>query len=111
MDLIKSYLTDLINIIPITIDQNGVSTEGTIQSNIPASLEDEKKLIRDHRGRELVSNGFIMIDESATIDYTSRIQLVKINGVTQSRQNKKYSILKLNKAHGFENSHWEVWLG
>jgi len=107
--MIDLYLTDLINIIVTTYDQNGVMTE-TTQSNVKARIEDKNELVKNRDGKEVASNTYIIVDPDATVTYESRIQLVKQNGVDVQNNTKKYAILKLGKAHGFDNTHWRVWL-
>lgn len=105
--MIEMYLTDRINIIVQTYDQDGVMTE-TTQSNVKARIEDTNELVKDINGKEVVSNALILVDPKATITYESRIQMVKRNGVDTQIKDKKFAIITLEKAHGFSNSHWEV---
>ena len=110
MDLISNYYTDLIDIISISKDEWGVITR-TTQSNVNCRFEQKNELVKNANGEEVYSNGFLLIDRTATIDNTSKIKLISINDVDLVRKNKEYAILKgPMKAHGFEFSHYEVWI-
>lgn len=107
--MLDIYLIDRINILTQARDEWGVLSE-TVQTNIKARSEDENKIIVDRDGKEVFSEGYLIIDRLAILDYDCKIQIRSINGVEQDRKDKKYSILKLNKAHGIGaiGEHWEV---
>lgn len=106
---IDFYLTDSITVISTAADINGVITQAAPVTH-KARIEDTNVLIKDRNGKEVAANAFLMVEAIANIKYESLIQLKTINGVNSQDPDKKYPIKKLSRAHGFSNSHWEVWL-
>jgi hypothetical protein len=108
--LIESYLTDLIDIITDTYDSFGVVTNSIIQSNIKARWEDKNGMVKNMEGQEVVYSGFLIVDPKANLEYNSRVKLLKQNGVITLQSQKERMIIRLGKAHGFDNEYWRVWL-
>lgn len=106
---IDFYLLDKINIISIAFDKDGVRSESApVLHN--ARIEDTNILVKDKNGKEVVANAFILVESSANIEYETLIQMVNRIGSTIQDPTKKYTIKKLARAHGFNDSHWEVYL-
>jgi len=105
--MIKDYLTDEVHIIPVTTDVDGVETEGA-PVTAAARIEDWNRLVKDREGKEVASDTLVILDDSETITYESKIKLRKQCGVATTDPEKKHAVLTIEKAHGFEGSHWEV---
>ena len=105
--MINSYFVDKINIINTTYDTWGVETEAT-QSNVACRIEYNNKLIKDANGQETMSFATIFIDDSITIDYIDKIQIIEVGGKTIQGSSKKWAIKKIHLASGFTSNHYEV---
>ena len=108
--MITDYLTDTINIITYTYDKWGAVTGSITQSGVKARIEDVNKIVRDENGKEVAGQGPITIDPSATVSYKSKIQLVTRNGQSTGIQTKEFAIKSIENAHGFDESHFEVYI-
>ncbi len=108
--IISSYLTDLIIIQTITRDEYGVSTVAST-TGISARVELGNKFMKNERGEEVIGKGLIIFEWDQTVTYESRIKIEKIKGVAYNRPSKEFSILSLEKGHGFESTHYEVLIG
>lgn len=107
--MITDYLTDLIDIITYSYDADGVATS-TLQASVAARIEDNNKIVRDVNGKEVAGQGPVIIDPSAVLSYKSKLKLKERNGVSTGIQDKEFAIKSLEKSHGFDNSHWEVYI-
>jgi argonaute-like protein implicated in RNA metabolism and viral defense len=109
MGLINSYLTDLIDIISYAVDEWGVTVSST-QTDVKARIENANKILLDVNGKEIQGSSKIILDNSIVVKLTDRIRFKKINGVTVQQDDKLYQVKKIDQAHGFGASHWEVWV-
>lgn len=107
--MIEAYLTDLIDIISVAVDEWGASVEST-QSNIPARIEDVNKILFDQDGQEIVGNCLIIVNENVVIRNTDMIKIRKKCGQDFDPKDKKFAVKSLGKEHGFVSSHWEVYI-
>lgn len=107
--MINTYLTDIISLVRPALDEWSVLTE-TIVTGIHARVEDENRQITDNNGKEVFSQGYIIADNTADIKYDDLIMIESINGVATENPGKRLGIKKLSRAHGFQNSHWEIWI-
>lgn len=107
--MIDIYLTDTITIVTISSDEWGVITK-TETTGIKARVEDVNILVKDKEGKEVFSNTYITIGKDAVLSYESKIKITTKNGIAYPLASKEMAILKLEKAGGFDVSHYEVWL-
>jgi phage pi2 protein 07 len=105
--MISNYLTDLIDIIQITYDKYGVSTETPIL-NINARVEDTNVMVSDSEGKEVNARMLIMI-EPREIQPQWKVKIKKKNGRTYYQPDKKWEILSFEQSNmmGLE-SHIEI---
>lgn len=108
--MIKTYLTDKINIVSSATDEWGVVNQST-QTNISARVEKANKMIRNQEGKEVVGIGPILIDGDAIIKPTDLLQFVSISGIVQADAGKKHQIISLEREHSFFWSYWVAYLG
>ena len=107
--MIKSYLTDKIDIITRVVDEWGSSTTSS-QLNVAARVEDKNTIVRDQTGKEIVSNVHVLLDPLAIVSYQSRIKIKSRCGQVAETPDKEWPIKSLAKGHGFAVLDWEVWL-
>lgn len=108
--MIEDYLTDTIDIITRTYDKWGALVATSTQSEVKARIEDQNKIVRDQDGKEVAGKGPIFILDTATIEYHSVIKLKTINGAATIEPDKEYPLKSIEQSHGFEGSHWEVYI-
>ena len=107
--MINLYMTDEISRVRITNDMNGVPTNSTL-TGIKARVEDYNKMIRDINGNEVMGDQLIIVDNSIDITYEDKIIITKKNGITYDLNAKQFAIKKIENAHGFINSHKEIYI-
>jgi hypothetical protein len=107
--MIGMYLTDIIDIIHVSRDEYGVSTE-TIETGVKARIEDTNAVVKGFNGKEVVANAHIIAEPSQVITYEDKIRMVKITDSSFLIDQKKCEIKKLSRSHGFDLSHWEIWV-
>ena len=107
--MIGMYLTDIIDIIHVSRDEYGASTE-TIETDVKARIEDTNAVVKGLNGKELVANAHIIAISSQVITYEDKIRMKKITNSSFLIDQKKCEIKKLARAHGFGASHWEIWV-
>jgi len=108
--VIEDYLTDTIDIITRLYDKWGALISTNTQSNVKARIEDQNKMVRNQEGKEVAGKGPIFIIDSAAVEYESVIKLKTINGVATIEPDKEYPLKSIEQSHGFEGSHWEVYI-
>lgn len=111
MPIIDSYLKDIITIVLVSKDINGVETE-TETTGVKCRIEDTNELVKNESGQEVVASMKIFITPGTTITYHNKIKIGTKAGVATLTPDKLYSIKKLGKRQGFSanGDHWEVWL-
>lgn len=107
--MINMYLTDEITIVRRAFDENGVKTD-TETTGIKARVEDYNKMIRDIDGNEMMGSQLIITDNAIDIVYEDLIKITKKNGIAYDLPNKEFAIKKIENAHGFVNSHKEIYI-
>ena len=105
--MIKSYLTDKINIIRTQVDEWGAITEST-QFNVDSRIEDTNEVIKDIDGKEVVGQMVIILEPDVVVEYSDFIQIVSRNGYAVDIVTRKFPVKKIEYAHGFSRSHIEV---
>ena len=106
--MIGTYLTDVIDIVSISSDENGAITK-TIKQNVKARVEDKNFLLKDNSGKEVFASYIIFVDKKETIKYEDRIIIKKRCGVIYPLSGKEMTIKSLSIASSFSQSHYEVW--
>ena len=103
--MIEGYFNGSITRIRQVKDDYGRVSE--LQLLMDARVENETKSILNANGQLVQANYFIMLSPNADIDPTDRIVIGPIEtGTTQ----KRWVVLKVFKAGGFEPTHTEVYL-
>lgn len=107
--MIGSYLTDIVDLVRVTVDQWGDPTEATT-TGVKARVEDKISVIRDKDGKEFTSEVHLFLRASVAVDYQTFIKVKSRCGVAAGLPLKKWPVKKLAKSHAFGVLCWEVWL-
>lgn len=102
------FYTDLIDIINITYDGNGVSTKNII-TDVPARVEDFNKLIINDKGQEVFAEMIVFLKASYNITEESKI-IIKKKAKNNYSNTKEWKVKKTPVVHAFSYHHREVYL-
>jgi hypothetical protein len=105
--MFSSYCTDIIRVITVTNDKYGTPTESE-SGDIPARVEDDNKLLRDHEGKEVMPTMLVMFDFDNSVDSTYKIKIKKKHGQNYYQPNKKWEIKSFENLGMFGRTHVEV---
>jgi hypothetical protein len=107
--MISSYTTDIIRIIEIEYDANGVLSK-TESGDIEARVEDTNNLIRNIDGKEVMPNMLLIFDYENEINPQWKIKVRRKHGSAYYQPDKEWEIMKFENLGMFSKTHNEVFI-
>jgi len=103
--MIADYFTDQVRIFATTYDAARRAT--TVETVVDARVQRTDRLVRDQDGEDRQASYTVFLSPSVSVAISDRLLVETLNG-TASGDARRFPILSLFRANGFESHHTEV---
>ncbi len=108
--MIGPYLTDEVDIITVTHDENGVETR-VMRAGVEARVAERHKLVLNARGEEVLGSMQVLLSSDVAIDYDALVIVKKLAGVAYALPSKEWQVKSISSGHGLSGAMLrEVWV-
>lgn len=103
--VIEDYFTDQVTIYTRTVDRARVATD--TDTTLNCRVERTDRIVKDQDGEDRAASYQVFLPSSASVSIGDRLLIATLNG-TATGDTRKYPVLAVFVAKGFEDGHIEV---